>query len=332
MAVITSDRIVEGIKRRIVIPENQNLIDDEDILAICDDVTAVDLVPMLKSIRQDYFVTSTDIAQVASQNAYNIPERAAGMTIRDLKLKDSAGNVRDMDLIAIEDEHLFRQGGTSRGFYFKNDQIIMVPTPENADLTLEVWYEQVPSQYTLLENVSVVSTISSETVTTTAALPSTLSAGVEVDFVRAKPGGRLYSTDVAISSVSTPDIVFSASSDVPSDLAAGDYIAVAGTSPIFQLPNEMHPLLETKSCIRILEALGDFDGANALKGRESDEYKMILKLLEPRVTGESTKIINRRGLLNGKRGRFGRRGYIYGFLPFILSLNSWSASFSEMFL
>lgn len=302
----TADRLLQGLKRRVIIPSSQPLMSDSDMLAMADDVIASQMVPMLKSTRQEFFVISTTTDTVASTSAYDIPYRAAGRTIRDLKMIDSSGSRRDMVLIAPEDSHLYTDTGRPFGFYFKGDKLILVPTPTDATDDLEIWYELMPSSLVTLANASTV-TSATTTVVTVNQVPSGIDANVTVDFIQGRSGNTLLSMDVTVQSVSPTTITF-ASGAVPTGLGAGDYIALSQQSPVIMLPDECYPLLETLTSIRILEAIGDFEGADRLQEAAKNERKDLGKLLEPRVTGENTKIVNRSGLLRGHRLNY-RRGF-----------------------
>jgi hypothetical protein len=87
-------------------------------------------------------------------------------------------------------------------------------------------------------------------------------------------------------------------------------VSVQQTTPVVQLPNEVTNLVETLTAKRILNALGDFEGAAALDKEAAKAEKNVRLMLEPRVVGENTVIINRRGLLRGSRTRH-RKGLIY---------------------
>jgi hypothetical protein len=300
----TADRLITGIKRRVILPSSQPLMSNDDMLALADDVIATKMVPALVSSRQDFLVTSTTTDCVSGTASYDIPYRAAGRTIRDLKLIDS-DSTRDMNLIAIEDAHLFSDSGTPSGFYFKGDKIVIVPTPSASTYDLEIWYELMPSQ--LIETADA-STVSSTTTTivTVDQVPSDIVAGVTVDFIQGRSGHTLMAMDKTVVAVTSTTIEF-ASGDIPTGLGSGDYIALSGYSPVIMLPDECYPLLETEVCVRILDSIGDFEGADRLKESAKEEKKELLKLLDPRVRGESIKIINRNGLLRGSRYAF-RRG------------------------
>lgn len=306
---ITGDRFLEGVKRRNTLTENDTLLDDDDLLALCDDIIRAYIVPMLVSVRGEYLVSVVEESTVAGQAAYDFPARAVGLTLRDLKLKKSEGDVRSLAEIPVELEQKHRSSASGEpfGYYFRNDQIIIVNAPSSSSWVFEIWHEQHPSRLVKLEAAAKVSAINDDTVTVLN-VPSALAIAAEVDFIRGKPGHRIIGMDKAISNINGTDITF-ATGAVPASLAPGDYISLAGTTPVLQIPDLLHPVLETIVSKRAMYSGGDFEALNVLSEDEKAEIKNALLVLEPRNRGEPKKIVNT-GLLRGRRGPK-RRGY-YG--------------------
>jgi hypothetical protein len=302
----TADELLAGIKKRIVIPASQALLTDPEILSYADMVTSSYLVPVIRSTAQEYFVTKTTTPTVANQAEYAIPYRAIGRTLRDLKIADTGGSVRDMPLIALEDAHLYSFGGTvPTGHYFQGDRIVLLPTPQTADLTLHIFWEMPPGKLALVDNCARVTGITATTVTVSAA-PSTITTGTVVDFIAGQSGNSTLAFDKTVSNVAATTYTF-ATGDIPATLAIGDYVAPQGCTPYVQLPNEAMSLLETATDQRILNTIGDFEGAGRLEEDRKREDKDLKILLEPRNQGENAVFINRRGLLRGSRSLNFRR-------------------------
>lgn len=298
----TGNEIITGIKRRITIPSSQPLFQDSDILAMVDDVIKSRLVPILVSMRQDYFVTYQRYPIVANQSEYAIPQRAVGRTLRDLKRVDSSNGKTDMTLVGIEDEHLSAATGTASQFYFKGDKIAVVPVPKSAGDYLEMWYEIMPSQITKTDAAATVTSISTNDVSVSS-VPTAITTGSSIDFICGIAGHSLKGMSKTVSNISGNVITFT-SGDVPTDLVAGDYIALAGKTPVMQLPDECWPYLETETSYRILQSISDYEGARFLKDDIKVELDNMKMLLEPRIQGEATKIIPRMGLARGSRSRW----------------------------
>lgn len=307
---VTSDRIISGVKRRITTPSSQVLMTDADILAIADDVTRAYLVPLFVSIRQDFFVTTTETQLVDAQAAYDIPARAVARGLRDLKLIDASGTTRDVALVAIEDSHRYSQTTTIHSFYFKGDQVVLVPEPNDPATGdyLQLWWENPPSALVPISDAALITAISGGTITVSS-IPSDMTSGVDVDFVKNVSGSSTIGMDIAVTGAGGTQVTVDAD-DIPDTLAVGDWIAIAETTPVLQLPNEAHPYLETHVCRRMLFALGDFDGAKMLDDDLRKEEENLKRILEPRIQGEPTVIINRSGLLRGRRF-MARRGLLF---------------------
>lgn len=306
---VTADRLLTGVKRRISMPASQVLLLDSDILQLADDVIKERVVPLLRSVRQDFFVRTTDTAFVEDQAEYDIPYRALGRTLRDLKLYDSSGNHRDIALVAIEDEQYFSNLGSpvGWGFYFKGDKIVIVPTPQDDTYGLQIWWELPPANLCKLEDAGTVTSFTATTVTFSS-LPATFVIGAVVDFVQGISGNSTLAMDKTITNVNSTTITFAADV-IPTDLAVGDYVSIAQTSPVIQLPNEAYPYLETLTCQRVLEAISDYEGLARLQEDEKIAEKNLKQILEPRAVGESTVFVNRTSLVRGARGRFLTSGY-----------------------
>ncbi len=312
---ITTARLLRGIKRRITVPANQALIDDSGMLELADDVMRDFMVPLIVGTRQNYFVVTDDVAVVESQAAYDIPYRYLARGLRDIKYSFDGTDtgVGNLTQIALEDEHMFATEGQPSGFYFFGDQFKLVPAPLDDTQYIKLFGEIPPSKLCLTTAAGEITAISvgvSTTVVTVSVLPTTMISGVEIDFVQGKQGNRLLAMDKAITNASGTQLTFDAD-DVPDTLVVGDWVSIAQTSPVLMMPDECQPVFESKICDRILYAIGDYDGSAALKAAAIPQEAALRQLLEPRIQGESTKIVNRHGLLRGRGFGFWRGGY-YG--------------------
>jgi len=299
---VTGEDFLLGLKQRITMPANQALLDNSGMLRMANSVMRDKLTPVILSANQNFFVTKKEEVTVTDQAEYAIPYRSVGRTLRDLKMRQTATasyGDRDMSLIALEDAHMFPQSGTPSGFYFMGDKFVLAPKPISADWTLVLYYDLQPSRLVLITAAALVQSVSSNIVTC-ASVPTTMLAGTAVDFVKGRQGCATVGMDAAITAVTATEITFATAADIPTGIGAGDYIALAQESPVLQIPDEGQPLLETMTAERICYAIGDFDGAAKLMAEAQEQEKNFLKLIEPRIQGAQTKIVNRRGLLGGQ--------------------------------
>lgn len=303
---VTVDNFLEEVKRLITVPANQALMDDQSLLLMGDEASQSYVVPLLLSLRQEYFVTSYIQTVTSGVASYPIPTRSIARSLRELKYVESGDRKCNLPQIAIEDVQMWPATGVVSGYHFKGDKIVLVGVPTVTTATLEVWYYLQPSKLVKVSEAARVVSVAGNIVNV-ASLPATFSAGVVVDFVQGISGNSILSMDKAIGSIAGTQITF-ASNTIPAELVAGDYIALAGETPVLQIPTEAVPYHATKTCIRILNAIGDFDGMAKLEEVASQQEKTLKLITEPRNTGESTKINPRWGLL--RRGRpMARRGF-----------------------
>jgi len=300
---VTADRVLAGVKRRAIVPTNQVTLDDDDILALLDDVIKVHVIPLVDSVNGEFFVTNELTTIVAGQDNYNIPYRAVGRVLRDLKIKDTtSNNTRNCPYIEPTDIHLFQDSGGGYAHYFRGDQIYLVPSVPSTYTgteSLEIWYKMRVSGLTKLTTAAKVSTVSSPNVTVESV--GNIVTGSVIDFIQGKSGNRILSFDKTVTNVATTTFTFAAA-DIPSDLTAGDYISIQGTSPVVtMIPDECSPWIESLGAQRVLESIGDSDGASALSDDIAQEKRNLLQLLEPRNEGEPKIIINRNSLVRGGR-------------------------------
>lgn len=295
---VTCDQFLVGVKRSITIPANQQLMTDQDMLDLGSDSIRDKMIPLLMSTNQNFFVTTYLQNLVVGQSKYPIHYRAVARGLRDLKLVNSTNNTMDLRLIALEDEHLFANQAQPVGFYFSGDSIMIVPSPIVAGTQLKQFFNLQPNQLVCTTDAAKVTAVAAG-VLTCSSVPTTIIAGSVVDFVQGRQGCSTLGMDVVVTSVSGTQIFFTAA-DIPTDLIIGDYVALAQQSPVVQLPDEAVQLLETLTGMRVLQAIGDYEGAKSNQVSAMQQEKDLLKILQPRIEGESTKVINRNGLLRGR--------------------------------
>jgi len=307
---VTTDQFIANVKRRITIPASQALMSDEDILAHGDHQMRVRVLPMIKSIRQEFFVVKKNQLVTINKAEYKIPHRAVGRTLRDIKMVDATGNIT-VDLVQYAEEdisYISNSGGfVRRGFYFRGDSVVIVPTPNISTLTLEFWYELRPSKMVPTDYAAVVSGIAGNQVTcTNISSQFPYSGSVTVDIIDNYQGNSTTAYDLVATKAGS---VFTFTlTDLPDSLAVGNYVAIADTSPVVQLPEEVTVFLETLTAIRVCHAIGDFEGKQILEAEATVEETAMKLMLQPRIEGETQKIINRDGLLRRSRFNF-RRGF-----------------------
>lgn len=148
---------------------------------------------------------------------------------------------------------------------------------------------------------------SDTTVLTFDSVPTNLAEGSLIDFLQTNTGHRTYSYDVEIPTrgISGSTITF-ATSDIPDSFVVGDYVCSANECIIPQIPSDLHNGLAERTCARILAAIGDQQGLQAVNDKISEIERRQGTLLDNRAEGSPQKINARHSLLRYQRF-FGRR-------------------------
>lgn len=128
---MTSDQLVESVKRKIAFPIAQATFSSNDILAFANDEMFISQVPSVLEYHEEFFVTYKIIPLQTGLNRYPIPDRAIGMRLRDIKWQDNQGNMFDMTRVAPEDKAFFQRNIGSNNavhkFYVEGNDVVLLP-------------------------------------------------------------------------------------------------------------------------------------------------------------------------------------------------------------
>lgn len=311
----TGDRLLDGLKRRGIVPTSQALLQNSDILAMADDVVEGTITPLIIGLREDYFTVFDYTVTVPNQVEYAIPYRSIGRTLREVKLCGTGvladaptKNKRRLTHIALVDCHMFQASSTPMGFYPRGDKIALVPPCNSDQYTLELSYPLKPSRIVTTSQAAQVQSVTTGQVVVTA-VPAEITTSCCIDFIQGKQGNAILAMDKIVTGIAGTTLSFAAA-DIPSTLQAGDWISVSETSPVIQLPDVCYSLLESYLAQRILQAIGDFEAAAAFEGKIAEEKNNVRLAMAQRIEGEPKKVINRGGLIRGARSRY-RYGYAW---------------------
>jgi hypothetical protein len=278
----TTQHLLDSIGRKSFVPTGQSTFTDADLLAVADEQLLNVVVPAIISAREEYLVYSTDVSVVAGTNAYNIPSRAVGQMIRDVALVDGTNvdfNFPRLDPDMIETTNQ----GTPAGFYLKNNQVVLYPTPDTSGKTLRLFYYLRPSALVETSAAAVISSINTATNTiSVASIPSTWVTGDEFDLIKQDGAQEPLAIDQTSTTVSGTDLTFAS---LPTGLRVGDYVALAGETPLVQLPAEFRPILAQAVAAEILDDQNQ-PGAEKAQKKLQEMLAAAIKLVTPRVTGQ----------------------------------------------
>lgn len=285
--------LLASIRRRCMLPATDEALSNSDLLAMATEELQTYIMELLTSTREEYRVFYTDVTVVAGTAQYLIPERASGDKVRDVLMLSGSTYI---PLSRVEPERATQstQTGVVGGYYFEDNTLVLVPTPSSAG-TLRVKYLRRPSALVATSAVATVNSIDAtrRIITTSATIPSTIVSGIRVDIVDNNPGFRTHSMDL-LTQATTSGTTITVTSDIPTSVASGDLVCLAGESSIAQCPVELHPLLAQRTAVKALEAVGD------PKMSKADEIcdrmaRQAVGLLTPRSDGSARYLVNYNG-------------------------------------
>lgn len=283
----TSDELIEDVQGRAMLAASSKTLNTDDYLRFINDEIQSYLVPFIMSTREEFFVTSSDVSVTAATAAYPIPTRAIGSKLRNVLYLCGSDYVA---LDRLEPERVFAGGQTTpsqpEGYYIEGNSVVLYPTPSGAG-TLRLSYFARPNRVVSLAEVGTVTGMPSTTVTINAAPSDFPTTSTPYDLVKGTPHFECRAIDKSATRSSTT-LTFSTAT---SGLTAGDYVCLAGESPVPQIPVELHPLLAERVVVRALQALGDPKVELAIASAEQMR-RGLERLLTPRSEGSARYAIN----------------------------------------
>lgn len=292
----TTTELVANIKTRAAVPTSQSTYTVAKILGIADAELRSYMLPLVMKSQEAYYQYDVDTTLNAT-GIYDIPTRAVGGKVVNCALLD--GDSR-LDLAWITEEGLQRYDQTNRGrpgVYIKRNQVILVPATGTQYTTIRITIIIRPGQFVETSAAAQITAIDTGTNTLTFAsgtIPAAFVTSATFDLIQAKPHFDHLAIDQTAATITGTTMIFSS---LPSRLAVGDWVSLAGESPIVQVPVELQPLLEQCAANTILRAQGDLEKTAAGEKKLSMMEKDTTNLYTPRIENEGKKLVNRTRIL-----------------------------------
>jgi hypothetical protein len=320
----TVDDLLADAKLRAFLPTSNTSttsLSDSDILRLANDELWASMTPKIQAAVEEFFVVEYAVPISPPQVAFDVPARATGGQLRDVYLIPAGGNAfqrRKIPRFSPEQIQTFQanpqqlsSANGPAGFWMQGNQVVLWPFTQTADtLILSTFFR--PNQMVPVVNCNTITAINYSTgvVSFAAAVVPPYAANVLCDFVRAVPGFDPLIFDIPIVSVSGGTITFAANQLTPQQtrIAVGDYVCVAGTAPVPQIPQTLHPLLAARTALRICRAIGDRGNAEVLAQDVADMESTMYTVLSPRVESKSDVLVQL-DLLGSPYPRYRLGGY-----------------------
>lgn len=298
----TANDLMAAVKRYSNVPTSQITFQNTDFYALADDSIRSKLVPLVLKHCEEFYVYPINYSVNSGQINYPIPTRAINMMLRSVQIVSSTDPDTRVNLERLNIEDLYAGiSGNARflvkknGYYLEGNNVCLYPTPvQNLDI-LRLNYFIRPGQLVDVSTCAQVQSVDLNANTITcASVPSTYSNLNTLDIVKANPGFDYLAIDQAVTNINSGVITFT--SALPKNISPGDWVCLAGTSCVVQVPVELQPLLTQYVVVRVLSAQGDSNGLKAALAELDALEKNASLLLAPRVQGSVKRVVNARGI------------------------------------
>ena len=320
---LTTNALLKSIKRRAMIPDNQNTFTDQDFIDLMNEEMMIGLVPSILQMKEEYFIFKEVVPLVSDKSNYPIPERALASKLRELCFRDTPtgliANEYEMTQIAVDDRYTGLSNGTGsadftgfRRFYLMGNDVILHPSVGPAAYGALTFYYYIRPN-SLVKDSEVATIVAVDRVNgilTLSSIPNGYTTStsanepVKYDFVRSRSGHNILDIDITLNSInSSTKTVTLEKSKIPKDLEVGDYLALAGQTCIPNIPTELHMILAQRVAQRLLEAIGDTEGLNNATSKIAEMESKLTTMIDNRVEGAPRKIVNRALMTGVARNR-----------------------------
>src|ERR1019366_1580977 len=292
-----------SVQRYTAVPSSQVTFLNTDFYALADDSIRGKIIPLVIKHMAEFYVFPYNYSININQASYAIPARAINMILRSVEIVSATNSDSKANLDQLNREDLYAATtGNIRimvkksGFYIEGNNVILFPTPAqiNTDiLRMNIFLR--PNQLVDPTACGIITAINSGAGTITcAATPAAWTTSNKFDLVKAQPGFDCTAIDQVVTNIAAGVITFS--SVLPTNVAVGDYVCLAGQSCVVQVPVELQPLLTQYVVVRCLSAQGDANGLKAALAELEVLEKNANLLLTPRVQGSVKRVTKSRGI------------------------------------
>ncbi len=284
-------------------------LSDPELLEWLNDSLRSYVVPFLKTVRDEWFVSGSEDLTPDSNGRISMPNSIAS-TIRRISW-DNNGNPVPLVRIEPENAYAYEQangGNQPYGFMLRAYELQILPT-NIGSVTVHVDFMERPADMVLDDDAGEVLSA-----TGTGAMDCTLSsvpiawqesAPSSLDVISTESPFSVLQSDVNVTGiagnvVSLDDVTTAAHNAL---LLGNAWLADPGSSPYPNIPIEFHPLLQRAVITEIYAGTGDkrLDSSMKLQGKLEDELR---RTMAPRTQGSARPIVNRNAVGMRSLGRW----------------------------
>lgn len=309
MSLQDSAELLDVIKSRGTVPVNAGNWTDATILRTASEVIRTWHMPLLVAAKGEYLVKETQIPCVVGQRELLISYRAAAVRLLSLLGGDHVERPLD-DLTPRAQSELYldrSRQGKPLWYSFREGYVQLYPLPSSTSDNLKVLWHIRPGRIVVTGDCWQIVSITANSpsaglsrlafaTTAPAAMAGALNT-TKYDFTGVQNPFPVKGFDVTVRSLvsggasTTMDFT---SSELPTDLAAGDWVGPQGKTPIPNVPEELHVPVALRTAA---VAVGSRQSVlrEALNAEATAlEKNLLAGLLAPRSKGNPKRLVQRR--------------------------------------
>lgn len=290
-------QFVTAVRRQGQFPAD---LTDASILAAGDMEIQGALVPLIRQVHAEYFVAE---AQIASHlGRVPLPARSIVGSVRHVQLVSGSGSV-PLPQVQLEEDFLAGGAGVPYGWYFDGGNVVLLP--RGTDGTVRFRYYVRPSAMTVAADDYV---RVNSTVINAASIDLNLSGSAPEptpDTLLDVVSNRGSHNVCVIDQPTSADLfIVIPNSALLGPVSAGDYLVLAGFTPVVPLPEELFAALVHQTTAALLRALGYDSESGAQTAFAEKALAGAQTLLAPRSEGN---VLRRVGGIRAAIGQGWRR-------------------------
>lgn len=295
------DDIVANIIASCRLPISQLTFTTQNIVGFLQDEQQTTVTNLLKTVREDYWLTNYDQQILANVYSYVMPPRAVAGSLRNIVFVDPSGFEIDCphldpDQIKTPSYFAFRPAWQGQGAFLQNDQVVLWPqTFSNTSYKLRQKYERRPNSLSLAANCAQITSINAgaNQIFFSGSMPFTNGQLVDIISVSGQHASQGDDLLIATANSSGFYIILDSSTPVTSAMTVGSYVCPAGITCVPQLPDEAYALLLARGMLRIAAGLQNTNLFNVASKMAEDAAAKIMNQITPRVSGSPKKFVNK---------------------------------------
>lgn len=297
MTITTTDLLAK-VRRRAGLPPSGGWT-DADLLDFATSELRRKLAPWLAALREEYGLLYRDDSVGVGVATIRIAPAALGDGPREVRWIRSDGSFKHLTRLTLEQSTPVSQPIQNYAdpvWYTVEGEYLRLTPPCNTAGTLRQYFIRRPPALVLPSACArITALVDSNTVTVSATVPSTFTAGTLVDIVRGNSPYDAHTLSATLTNATTGTTVDFAV-PYPSSVAVGDYVSLAGEACVAPLTDELCEVLVTATCAAAQEALSNQNQATRFRAAVEADLASLTSSHSPRVPGSLVRITPLRGL------------------------------------